>query len=84
MRGCDRRSRRRASARLRLPGRKRTQPCSYQAALERDGISYPAELALLGDEEIVTAGLRQYLDAGATGVRVSRAAFTTGEERLRT
>ncbi len=57
---------------------------SYQAALEREGISHPADLALVGDEETVAAGLRQYLDAGATDVRVSPAAFATDEERLRT
>jgi F420-dependent oxidoreductase-like protein len=57
---------------------------SYRAALEREGISHPADLALVGDEETVAAGLRQYLDAGATDVRVSPAAFATDEERLRT
>jgi alkanesulfonate monooxygenase SsuD/methylene tetrahydromethanopterin reductase-like flavin-dependent oxidoreductase (luciferase family) len=57
---------------------------SYQAALEREGISHPAELALIGDEETVTAGLRRYLAAGATDVRVSPAAFATDEDRLRT
>jgi alkanesulfonate monooxygenase SsuD/methylene tetrahydromethanopterin reductase-like flavin-dependent oxidoreductase (luciferase family) len=57
---------------------------SYQAALEREGISHPADLALVGDEETVAAGLRRYLDAGATDVRVSPAAFATDEERLRT
>ncbi len=57
---------------------------SYQAALEREGIGHPADLALVGDEETVAAGLRRYLDAGATDVRVSPAAFATDEERLRT
>jgi alkanesulfonate monooxygenase SsuD/methylene tetrahydromethanopterin reductase-like flavin-dependent oxidoreductase (luciferase family) len=57
---------------------------SYQAALEREGISHPAGLALVGDEETVAAGIRRYLDAGATDVRVSPAAFATDEERLRT
>jgi F420-dependent oxidoreductase-like protein len=57
---------------------------SYQAALEREGISHPADLAIVGDEETVAAGLRRYLDAGATDVRVSPAAFATDEERLRT
>jgi F420-dependent oxidoreductase-like protein len=57
---------------------------SYQAALRREGISHPAELALIGDEEAVAAGLRRYLDAGATDVRVSPAAFASDEERLRT
>ena len=57
---------------------------SYQAALEREGISHPADLALVGDEETVADGLRRYLEAGATDVRVSPAAFATDEERLRT
>jgi len=57
---------------------------SYQAALEREGISHPADLALVGDEETVAAGLRRYLDGGATDIRVSPAAFATDEERLRT
>jgi F420-dependent oxidoreductase-like protein len=57
---------------------------SYRAILDREGIGHPAELALIGDEETVAAGLRRYLDAGATDVRVSPAAFATDEERLRT
>jgi F420-dependent oxidoreductase-like protein len=57
---------------------------SYQAALEREGISHPVELALIGDEETVAEGLRRYLAAGATDVRVSPAAFATDEDRLRT
>jgi alkanesulfonate monooxygenase SsuD/methylene tetrahydromethanopterin reductase-like flavin-dependent oxidoreductase (luciferase family) len=57
---------------------------SYQAVLEREGISRAADLALVGDEETVAAGIRRYLDAGATDVRVSPAAFATDEERLRT
>jgi F420-dependent oxidoreductase-like protein len=57
---------------------------AYQAVLERGGISNVADLALVGDEETVAAGLRCYLDAGATDVRVSPAAFATDEERLRT
>jgi F420-dependent oxidoreductase-like protein len=57
---------------------------SYQAVLDREGIKHPAELALIGDEETVTAGIRRYLDAGATDIRISPAAFATDEERLRT
>jgi F420-dependent oxidoreductase-like protein len=56
---------------------------SYQAILECEGIRHPADLALVGDEETVSAGIRRYLDAGATDVRISPAAFAT-EERLRT
>jgi F420-dependent oxidoreductase-like protein len=57
---------------------------SYQAALALEGVGHPADLALVGDEETVAAGLRRYLDAGATDVRVSPAAFATDEERVRT
>ena len=57
---------------------------SYAAVLEREGISHAADLALVGDEETVAAGIRRYLNAGATDVRVSPAAFATDEERLRT
>ena len=57
---------------------------SYQAILEREGISHAADLALIGDEETVAAGIQRYLDAGATDVRISPAAFATNEERLRT
>jgi F420-dependent oxidoreductase-like protein len=57
---------------------------SYRAILDREGITHPAELALVGDEETVAAGIRRYLDAGATDIRVSPAAFATDEERLRT
>jgi len=44
---------------------------SYQAILDREGIKHPAELALIGDEETVAAGIRRYLEAGATDIRVS-------------
>jgi alkanesulfonate monooxygenase SsuD/methylene tetrahydromethanopterin reductase-like flavin-dependent oxidoreductase (luciferase family) len=57
---------------------------AYQAVLEREGITNVADLALIGDEETVAAGIRRYLDAGATDVRVSPAAFATDEERIRT
>ena len=57
---------------------------SYAAVLEREGISHAADLALVGDEETVAAGIRRYLDAGATDVRVSPAAFADDQERLRT
>jgi alkanesulfonate monooxygenase SsuD/methylene tetrahydromethanopterin reductase-like flavin-dependent oxidoreductase (luciferase family) len=48
------------------------------------GATLTADLALVGDEETVAAGIRRYLDAGATDVRVSPAAFATDGERLRT
>jgi F420-dependent oxidoreductase-like protein len=72
----------RAHALQALGGYARTP--AYQAVLEREGISNVADLALIGDEETVAAGIRRYLEAGATDVRVSPAAFATDEERIRT
>lgn len=39
---------------------------SYRSVFEAEGIAHPIELALIGDEEHVAAGLRRYVDAGAT------------------
>ena len=55
---------------------------SYAATLARDGFGSPGDIALAGDERDVVAGLRRYLDAGATDVNVSLVG--TGAERART
>lgn len=39
---------------------------SYRAMLEREGLSSPAELAIVGDEAALRAGLARARDAGAT------------------
>ncbi len=57
---------------------------SYQRVLAAEGVSHPAELALIGDEETVAAGIRRYFDAGATEVVVIQAGMRSTEERLRT
>ncbi|MCM3884052.1 TIGR03564 family F420-dependent LLM class oxidoreductase [Frankia sp. R82] len=57
---------------------------SYRAALDREGVAGPADLALIGDEETVAAGLQRYLDAGATDLRISPVAFRSADERIRT
>ncbi|CAJ64036.1 Oxidoreductase [Frankia alni ACN14a] len=57
---------------------------SYRAVLDAEGAIHPADLALIGDEDAVAAGIRRYLDAGATDVRISPAAFRTDDDRLRT
>lgn len=57
---------------------------SYRAALDAEGAAHPADLALIGDEDTVAAGIQRYLDTGATDIRVSPAAFRTDEDRLRT
>lgn len=39
---------------------------SYRAMLDREGATAPSDIALVGDEEAVRAGLRRLADAGAT------------------
>ncbi|MGH9093302.1 MAG: TIGR03564 family F420-dependent LLM class oxidoreductase, partial [Acidimicrobiales bacterium] len=41
---------------------------SYRAMLDREGATAPSDIALVGDEEAVTAGLRRLADAGVTDV----------------
>lgn len=57
---------------------------SYRAVLDAEGAAHPADLALIGDEDTVAAGIRRYLEAGATDVRISPVAFRTDADRLRT
>jgi F420-dependent oxidoreductase-like protein len=57
---------------------------SYQRVLAAEGVSHPAELALIGDERTVEAGIRRYFDAGATEVVVIHAGMRSSRERLRT
>jgi F420-dependent oxidoreductase-like protein len=39
---------------------------SYRAVLDREGASGPADIALIGDEATIAAGVRRVADAGAT------------------
>jgi alkanesulfonate monooxygenase SsuD/methylene tetrahydromethanopterin reductase-like flavin-dependent oxidoreductase (luciferase family) len=39
---------------------------SYRAMLDQEGAAEPADLAILGDEDTVAAGLRQVAEAGVT------------------
>lgn len=57
---------------------------SYQRVLADEGVSHPAELALIGDEKTVAAGIQRYFDAGATEVVVIHAGMRSSRERLRT
>ncbi|MCX4750451.1 TIGR03564 family F420-dependent LLM class oxidoreductase [Kitasatospora sp. NBC_01287] len=57
---------------------------SYQRVLAAEGASHPVELALIGDERTVEAGIRRYFDAGATEVVVVHAGMRSSRERLRT
>jgi F420-dependent oxidoreductase-like protein len=52
---------------------------NYQRIIERGGVSSPAEAAIIGDEQSVTAQLQSLFDAGATDVWAN--VFTVGEDR---
>jgi F420-dependent oxidoreductase-like protein len=39
---------------------------SYRAMLDKEGAAGPADVAILGDEETVRAGIQRYADAGVT------------------
>jgi 5,10-methylenetetrahydromethanopterin reductase len=55
---------------------------SYRAVLDMEGAAGPGDVAVVGDEEAVTARLEELVDAGATGFRVS--VFGADDERQRT
>ncbi len=57
---------------------------SYQRVIEREGASRALDLALIGDEETVAAGLRRYLDAGATELVLVNTGLNGEQDRLRT
>ena len=55
---------------------------SYRAMLDREGAAGPADVAIVGDEDAVAAGLSGLADVGAT--EAIAAPFGSGEERRRT
>jgi hypothetical protein len=57
---------------------------SYKAVLEREALSNPVELAVIGDEEALAAAIEQYFDAGATEIIVTQTGMNGGEDRRRT
>lgn len=57
---------------------------SYRRVMADEGVAHPVELALVGDERTVAAGIRRYFDAGATEVVVIHAGMRSTRERLRT
>jgi F420-dependent oxidoreductase-like protein len=44
---------------------------SYRAMLDREGVAGPAELAIVGDEKAVRAGIARVRDAGATDLNAA-------------
>lgn len=55
---------------------------SYRAMLDREGAEGPADVAIVGDEEAVLAGIRQLEDVGVTDFGASL--FGSGDEVSRT
>ena len=55
---------------------------SYRAMLDREGAANPGDIAMVGDEAALTAGVQRVRDAGATDLQV--AAFGSPEEIERT
>ncbi|MFC9221720.1 TIGR03564 family F420-dependent LLM class oxidoreductase [Streptomyces hygroscopicus] len=57
---------------------------SYQKVIAAEGLSSAADLLIAGDEDTVAAGLRRYLDAGATEVMITHTDLFDAEDRART
>ncbi|MGK3200256.1 TIGR03564 family F420-dependent LLM class oxidoreductase [Amycolatopsis sp. MEPSY49] len=57
---------------------------SYRRILDVEGVGHAADLAIIGDEKTVLAGLQRYYDAGATDVLVSQTGMRSSAERRRT
>ncbi|WP_222853960.1 hypothetical protein [Fodinicola acaciae] len=57
---------------------------SYQRVVAAEGVSRAADLALVGDEETVAAGVRAYFDAGATEVLLAHTGVGSAADRRRT
>ncbi|HEY3712198.1 MAG TPA: TIGR03564 family F420-dependent LLM class oxidoreductase [Amycolatopsis sp.] len=57
---------------------------SYQKVLATEGVDHAAQLALIGDEEAVAAGVRQYYEAGATEVLFAQTGLNGPADRERT
>jgi F420-dependent oxidoreductase-like protein len=57
---------------------------SYRAVVEREGVTHPAELAVIGDEETLTAAVNRYFGAGATDIVVTNTGLNGARDRRRT
>ncbi len=55
---------------------------SYRAMLDREGAEGPADVAIVGDEAAVTAGIQRVADAGATDF--AAAEYGSADDRART
>ena len=57
---------------------------SYRAVLEREGVTDPAALAVIGDESTLAEALARYHEAGATEIVLTQTAIGGEEDRQRT
>ena len=55
---------------------------SYARVIAEEGADHAADLALIGDEETVAAGLHRYRDAGATEIVLAQTDLGGPEARL--
>jgi 5,10-methylenetetrahydromethanopterin reductase len=57
---------------------------SYRTVLDREGVTSPAEVAIIADEREVEHAITRLADAGVTHFVANPSSFTTAEERART
>ena len=57
---------------------------SYRAVLEREGLTDPTDLAVIGDEDALAEAVDRYRAAGATEVVLTNTAIDGDESRRRT
>ncbi|MGH7883423.1 MAG: TIGR03564 family F420-dependent LLM class oxidoreductase [Candidatus Dormibacteraceae bacterium] len=57
---------------------------SYRRVLDEEGVERAGDLAIIGDEDTIGAGLQRYLDAGATEIIATETDLGGPAERLRT
>jgi F420-dependent oxidoreductase-like protein len=57
---------------------------SYRAVLDREGVARAGDLAVAGDEDVLTDHLHRYTEAGATEVVVGQSGVAGEQDQLRT
>ena len=57
---------------------------SYRAMLDKEGAAGPADVAILGDEKAVRAGIQRYADAGVTDFHAAVGGAISGPGDTRT
>lgn len=57
---------------------------SYRQIMDIEGVDHPVDLALIGSEAEVAAGIQRYVDAGATDVVLIQSGMRSAADRRRT